>query len=100
MLVLNFFRFIILPLLKDAAPSQELRKQLKVAKDRVYAACDPTISWMKEDVTRTWLEVDTYVMVRCNTLLGVYQVLIDFKRILSPATTLRSPPSKNTRLRN
>jgi hypothetical protein len=62
-LVLNFFRFIIVPLLKDAGPSQELCKQLKVAKDRVYGACDPSISWMKEDVTRTWLEVDTYVKV-------------------------------------
>ena len=66
MLVLNFFRFIILPLLKDAGPSHELCKQLKVAKDRVYSVCDPSISWMKEDVTRTWLEVDTYVMVGYN----------------------------------
>ena len=62
-LVLNLFRFIILPLLKDAGPSQELYKQLEVAKDRVDAVCDPSISWMKQDVTRTWLEVDTYVMV-------------------------------------
>ena len=52
-----------MPLLKDAGPSQELCKQLKVAKDRVYAACDASISWMKEDVTRIWLEVDAYVMV-------------------------------------
>jgi hypothetical protein len=65
-LVLNFFRFIILPLLKDAGPSQELCKQLKVAKERVYAACDPSVSWIKEDVTRTWLEVDAYVMVSYN----------------------------------